>query len=83
MTPPLQAEEEGPPTQKDLIPGVIHTFTFPPHDRREQAGFHHLSTCPASLLNPGEGSGLQSNTLRGLSGWDKHRLPQGLERRWP
>jgi hypothetical protein len=28
MSPPLLAEEEGPPTKKELNPGVIHAFIF-------------------------------------------------------
>jgi hypothetical protein len=28
--PPLQAEEEGPPIYKELIPGVIHIVDFTP-----------------------------------------------------
>jgi hypothetical protein len=32
MSPPLQAEEEGPPTKKELIPGMIHFITSSPYD---------------------------------------------------
>jgi hypothetical protein len=38
---------------------------FPPYDGREQAGFHHLSDRPASLLDPGRDSGLWTNTPEG------------------
>jgi hypothetical protein len=30
--PPLQAEEEGPPTKKELISKIIHIITSPPYD---------------------------------------------------
>jgi hypothetical protein len=69
MAPPLQVEEEGPPTQKELIPRVIHAFTIPPYDRREQARFHHLSTRPASLLELRQGPGLCSNMSEGFQQW--------------
>jgi hypothetical protein len=32
MTPPLQLEEEGPPTYKELITGMMHVITSPPYD---------------------------------------------------
>jgi hypothetical protein len=32
MAPPLQAEEEGPPTTKDLILRTIQDITSPPYD---------------------------------------------------
>jgi hypothetical protein len=33
MAPPLLAEEEGPPTKKELNSGAIQTFAFPHYDR--------------------------------------------------
>jgi hypothetical protein len=32
MAPPLQAKEDGSPTEKELFSGAIHAFTFPPYD---------------------------------------------------
>jgi hypothetical protein len=60
--------------KKELIPEVIHAFTFSPYDRSGRAGFLHLSTDPASL---------DLGHAWGLLGTDKHYQPQGLERRWP
>jgi hypothetical protein len=48
---------------------MIHTVTFPPYDGREHAGFHHLSTRPASHLNLGQGPSLQSSKTRGSQQW--------------
>jgi hypothetical protein len=66
MARPLQTEEEGPPTKKELIPRLIHTFTFPPYDRHGQEGFHRLYARPTSLLDLGHGPGLRSNTPGGF-----------------
>jgi hypothetical protein len=60
MAPLLKAEEEGPPTKKELNSGAIHAFTLPPYDRYGQARFRHLSARPATLLNPGQGPGVWS-----------------------
>jgi hypothetical protein len=43
MTPPILAEEEEPPTQKELNSGLIYAISLPYYGRCGQAGFHHLS----------------------------------------
>jgi hypothetical protein len=53
MAPPLLAEEEGAPTEKELNLGTIHT-SLSHYGRRKQVGFHHLSARPTSLPNPGQ-----------------------------
>jgi hypothetical protein len=45
---------------------MLNAFIFPPYDGHGHAGFHHLSAHPASLLNTGQGPGLQSNTSGGF-----------------
>jgi hypothetical protein len=64
IAPSLQSEGVRPPTKKELISVVIHTFTLPSYDRSGRAGFHHLFTGPSSL-NPG----LQSNAPGGFQQW--------------
>jgi hypothetical protein len=44
----------------------LQFITFPPYDRHGQAGFHHLSAHPASLVNPRQGLGPRSNTPGGF-----------------
>jgi hypothetical protein len=53
MTLPLVAEEEEPPTSRELNPGAICAISLPHYDRRGQTEFHHLSAGPTCLLNPG------------------------------
>jgi hypothetical protein len=66
MAPPLQAEDDGSPTEKELFLGAIQVFTFPPYDGLGQAGFHHMSGRPAYILDWGQGLGLWSNAPGGF-----------------
>jgi hypothetical protein len=80
MAPPLLPEKEGQPTYKELNSRVIHTFTFPHYDRCEQAGFHHLSACSASLPDPGWAR-TSSRPARGLAVADRLYRRQSV-RKW-
>jgi hypothetical protein len=53
MTPPLLAEEEGPPTKKELDSGVIYTCRFPHLGSPRRAGFCHLSAQSTLSSRPG------------------------------
>jgi hypothetical protein len=53
IAPPLLAEEEGPPTQKELNPGAIHIISLPHYGRHGEAGFHHLFAGTTSLHDLG------------------------------
>jgi hypothetical protein len=67
MTGPLQWQTAGKPytPYQDTNPPLC-TFTFPPCNGREKTRFHHLSTRPAYLLNPGQGSGLRTSMPQGF-----------------